>query len=395
MKILIISDSLALGGGAEKYAASLGNEFYKKNHIIHYLTSFDESPKYNFEGEYLTFNENRSKNILHKIIDFFYLSYKIKVISQKNEIDLIISVGEVANFRAILSKYLFGNKVKVFATHHLYPETHRINIDRIKFLYPKADNIISVSKTIANVLKEKYGLNNLITIYNMIDVQSNLKNANGKLPEEYKEILDEKFVFINIGRLSFQKGQWFLIRSFKEVTAKYKDVKLFILGEGDLKPKLTKLIRELNLEENVFLLGNQNNVYPFLKLSKCFVLSSLVEGFPFTLIETLSIDLPIISVDCKTGPRECLCPGLELDQKIKYPYFGEYGVLIEPFEKKCKSSEDKLDAKEKILSDLMIKFIEDPKLRKDYTKGLNRAKNFNKDVIMDKWEEIFNELILR
>lgn len=390
MKILIILDSLALGGGAEKFAASLGTELHK-NHKIYYLTSFDDNPKYNFEGEYLTFNENHSKNILSKIIDFFVMSYKIKRICKKKEIDLIISVGEVANFRAILSKYFFRNKVKIYASHHLYPEIHKINWDRIKFLYPEADKIICVSKTIEKVLKEKYGLNNLLTIYNMIDIQSNLEKANEQLIEDYKEISAERFVFINIGRLNFQKGQWFLIRSFKKVTAKYEDAILFILGDGDLKPKFTKLIKELKLERNVFLLGNQENVYPFLKMSDCFVLSSLLEGFPLTLIETLSINIPIISADCKTGPRECLCPELDLDQKINYPYLGEYGVLIEPFEKKLKFSNDKLDKTELMLSNIMIKLIEEPELRKKYSHGFNRAKNFDKNIIIDKWEEIFTE----
>lgn len=389
MNILIISDSLALGGGAEKFAASLGNELHKKNHKIYYLTSYDDSPKYNLDGKYLTFSEKRSKNILYKIRDFFIMSYKIRAICKINEIDIIISVGEVANFRAILSKYLFGNNLKIYASHHLYPETRRINIDRIKFLYPKADKVICVSKAIENVLKENYGLDNLLTIYNMIDIQSNLQKANNPIFEEYTELLAEKFVFINIGRLSFQKGQWFLIRSFKQVIDEYQDAILLILGDGELKPKLTEMIKELNLEKNVYLLGNQENIYPFLKMSNCFILSSLYEGFPLTLIETLSMNLPIISVDCKSGPKECLCPSLDLNQEVKYPHFGEYGILTEPFEKKWKSSKDRIDAKEQILSNLMIKFIEDPNLRKKYSSGLNRAQNFDKDVIMDIWEELF------
>ncbi len=387
MKILIIVDSLALGGGAEKFAAFLGNEFHKKNHKIYYLTSFDDDPKYDFKGEYLTFNEDRYKNILSKIVDFFIMSYKIKGICKKNEIDLIIGVGEVANFRAILSKY-FGNTARIYASHHLYPEPRKIRYDRIRFLYPKADKVICVSKAIENILQKRYGLNNLLTVYNMIDIKSNLKKADEGIPEGYKEIFAEGFVFINVGRLSSQKGQWFLLRSFKKVTDRYKDAKLCILGDGDLKPKLIQLIKELNLEKNVFLLGNQGNVYPFLKRSKCFVLSSLMEGFPLTLIETLSIGLSVISTDCKTGPRECLCPEIDIGQEINYPYFGEYGILSAPFEKKWKTSEEKLDTAEEMLSDLMIKMIETPDLRKKYSNGLNRAKDFDKDKIINQWEEL-------
>lgn len=392
MRILIISDSLAIGGGAEKFAASLGNELNEKNHEIYNLTSFDEKPRHNLKGNYFTFNESRHKNILYKIKDFFLFSYKIKEICLQNEIDLIVSVGEVANFRAILSKKLFRNKVHVYASQHLHPETNCFKFDRIRLLYPHADKVICVSRTIEMALKEKYRLNNLLTIYNMIDIQSNLEKANEPILEKYKKLVDGKPFFINIGRLSFQKGQWFLIRSFKEVTRKHKDAILFILGEGHLKSELKELINDLNLENNVFLIGNQENVYPFLEMSKCFVFSSLYEGFGITLIESLSINLPIISVDCNSGPRECLCPEIDIHQKINYPYFGKYGILIEPFEKKWKTSRDKINPREKIFSELMIKFIEDPNLRKKYSCGLNRAKNFDKEKIIDKWEELFTKI---
>jgi len=121
-----------------------------------------------------------------------------------------------------------------------------------------------------------------------------------------------------MGRLTEQKGQWFLIRSFRKVVDDYDCAKLCILGEGELKKDLIKLIKNLNLENNVFLLGNQTNIFPFLIRSDCFILSSLWEGFPMALIEVLSIKLPILSVDCKTGPRECLCPELDLDINIEY-----------------------------------------------------------------------------
>lgn len=394
MRILIISDSLALGGGAEKFAAFLGSEFHKRNHEIYYLTLFDDNPKYEFKGRYLTFDENRSKNIISKIKDFFMAPYKIKKICKENEIDIIISVGEVPNFRAILSKYIFKNRSKIFISHHLDPEVHlnnKINYNKIKFLYPKADKVICVSKAIENILEKKYALKNLLTIYNMIDVQLNLEKANEKLPEEYNHIFHEGFVFINIGRLNSQKGQWFLIRSFKKVLDEYNDSKLCILGDGDLKPNLTEMIRKLGLENNVFLLGNQENVFPFLKMSKCFVLSSLLEGFPLTLIETLCTDLPIISTDCKTGPRECLCPSLDIEKKINYPYFGEFGILTMPFENKLELNslnEKELDNAENILSNIMIKIIEDPDLRKKYSNGLKRAEDFDKDKIINKWENI-------
>jgi len=151
------------------------------------------------------------------------------------------------------------------------------------------------------------------------------------------------------------------------------------------------LIRKLNLENNVFLLGVHKNPFKFLKNSQCFVFPSLWEGLPNTLIEALTINHPIISTDCETGPREILTPELDIDEKIDYPYFGRYGILIKPFPRKYifKDLEEKpLIEREKQLAELMIKMIEDGELRGRYSCGLDRARDFDVNKIIKKWEEV-------
>ena len=139
----------------------------------------------------------------------------------------------------------------------------------------------------------------------MMNLKENIKLSHEELPANYKELFNgDYFNFINVGRLTQQKGQWFLIRSFRKVVNQHENARLFILGEGKLKKELEDLINKLNLKENVFLLNIQENVFPFLKSSDCFIFSSLWEGLPIVLIEALSMNLPIISTDCKTGPRK-------------------------------------------------------------------------------------------
>jgi len=201
----------------------------------------------------------------------------------------------------------------------------------------------------------------------MMNIQENIRKSQEELPPEYKELMQCKdetahFNFINLGRLNRQKGQWFLIRSFRQVVDKYNNARLFILGEGDLKDELENLIHELNLDENIFILGRQENVFPFLLNSHCFILSSLWEGLPMALIEALSLNLPIISTDCRTGPREILCPELDLNEEIDYPYLGEYAILSQPLPNQLllnNVDEITLLKSEKILTDLMIKMMED------------------------------------
>jgi glycosyltransferase involved in cell wall biosynthesis len=226
----------------------------------------------------------------------------------------------------------------------------------------------------------------------MMNLTENIRQSKEELPEEYKELFTGNyFNFINVGRLNRQKGQWFLIRSFRKVVNQHENARLFILGDGTLKNELKDLINELNLNEKVFLLGVQENVFPFLKNSNCFIFSSLWEGLPIVLIEALSMNLPIISTDCKTGPREILCPELDLNNEIIYPYYCKYGILNQPFNDKLlfrNLDEVTLNKSENILSDLMVKIIEDPVLRKKYSNGQRMSEKFDEEEIMKDWEKL-------
>lgn len=399
MKILIIVDSLKIGGGSDKFAAILGRELYNKGYEVSFLTLSDEDPKYEFKGDYYTLDE---KDIygsnLKRIFKLLKYSPKVKKVCEELEIDTIISAGDPANFHAILSRWLFGNKVRIIITQHMNPEIFldsKIRSWLIKFFFPLADKTVCVSKEIERILNEKYGIQNTLTIYNMMDMEENIKKSQEELPQEYDELMDgNDFNFINIGRLDRQKGQWFLIRSFKKVVDRYKNARLFILGEGNLRDKLEHLINELDLNGNVFLLGEQENIFSFLKNSNCFILSSLWEGLPLALIESISINLPIISTDCKTGPREILCPELDLNEEIDYPYMGEYAILSQPFPNEIifnTLNEVALNKSEEALANAMTKIIEDKNLRRNYSNGQLIASNFDKKKVLTQWSRLLKQ----
>jgi glycosyltransferase involved in cell wall biosynthesis len=396
-RILILVESLKVGGGSERVGATLGTKLHDKDYEVSYLTLMDENPKFKFKGDYYTLNEDDiyKGNNLKRGFNLLKYSYKIKRICKDLNINTIISVGEVANFYAVLSRWLFKNKVHIIISQHMSPEIFlddKVKYQSIKFFYPRADEIVCVSKDTERILNETYGIQNTQTIYNMMNLTENIRQSKEELPEEYKELFTGNyFNFINVGRLNRQKGQWFLIRSFRKVVNQHENARLFILGDGTLKNELKDLINELNLNEKVFLLGVQENVFPFLKNSNCFIFSSLWEGLPIVLIEALSMNLPIISTDCKTGPREILCPELDLNNEIIYPYYCKYGILNQPFNDKLlfrNLDEVTLNKSENILSDLMVKIIEDPVLRKKYSNGQRMSEKFDEEEIMKDWEKL-------
>lgn len=420
-KILIVIGSLTIGGGAERTAAILGNKLNRMIYEVYYLNFFYPSSSiYKVNGIHYCFDKNyfRFRNIkgikglflkFIKLLELriFVESKIIKDFIKENNIDLIISFMESNNLPVLLSKVLFKNRSKIIVSIRNNPNLTYIkywaNIKSIvnyflyklltiQLLYRKAGKIITVSKGVEISLKE-YGIykNKIKTIHNFYNINTHLKLSKERISQEYSRMFDHRFVFINIGRFHKKKGQEHLIKSFKQVVEHYYNARLIILGEGPLKGKLNQLIKTLNLEEHVVLIDLQTNVFPFLKKSDCFVLTSLWEGFPNVIVEALSMNIPVISTDCEYGPREIICPDLMVSEKITYPYYGKYGILVNSFNSK-KFETTSSSEKEDELANTMIRVMDDYNLRLKYSNGLERAYDFDEETIIKQWEDVINHV---
>jgi glycosyltransferase involved in cell wall biosynthesis len=409
---LICIRSVKIGGGAERIATKLGTKLNEDGMNVYYLTFLKSNKNYEFGGNCYTFNEkfdNKTEgnyifNFLKRVKSFINLrvfTYPrlIKNFCREKNIDLIISFGEFYNFTCLLSKIFFKKSFKLIISIRInqnsrYALSKNIfkyflfKIFTVRFLYKKADLVIPVSKGVASDLFD-FGLNEnkIVTIPNFYNIEKHIELSKEKIEPIRNQIFQNSFLFLNIGRLHRQKGQVHLIKSFREVVDRYTKVKLIIIGEGNLKKYLKRLVNQLNLNDNVYFMEFQSNIFPFLRAADCFVLSSLWEGFPNVIVEALSINLPVISTDCDSGPREILCPNLSLLQKIKYPYYGEYGILVKPFKQKISNSL-KLSNEEKILTTVMIKMKSSHNIKKKYSKGYQRSLDFEIENIMPKWKQI-------
>lgn len=120
--------------------------------------------------------------------------------------------------------------------------------------------------------------------------------------------LDEKInnYLFAAGRLTQQKNFEFLINGFNKIHINHPDIKLLIAGDGELQKRLKLVIKNLNLENKVHLIGFKKNIYNYMKNSKGFILSSLWEDPGFVLIEAAFCRVPIIASDCNNGPKEII-----------------------------------------------------------------------------------------
>ena len=133
-------------------------------------------------------------------------------------------------------------------------------------------------------------------IIHIKEIRNNIKN---------KIEINEDF-YMAVGRLTAQKNFVFLCKCFNKLLKKNLNLKLYILGEGEDFYLINNYIQKNNLTQNIKLLGHIENVMPYYKKSKGFILSSLWEDPGFVLIEAAFCRSPVYSSNAKPGPYEII-----------------------------------------------------------------------------------------
>jgi len=398
--VAFLINSLA-GGGAEKVAIRLSEHLSTSVFIL-----LERDVKYKTDKPiFFLSNHSTKTNPIIKTLSIPMYAYKLSDFIEKKS--LVVSFLERANFVNIISK-LFKKHRAIISVRMDQQKGHvglrKLNKLLVRLLYPKADLIIAVSYGVKQSLIN-FGIEEekIKVIYNPYPIDEIRELAKESL-EAHEQIFKHP-VLITAGRLTKQKGQWYLLRVFKALKEKHKDLKLVILGEGELKDYLVKLSEELGLKTyvwdrdklsgsfDVYFLGFQKNPFKFIARSKLFVFPSLWEGFPNALVEAMACDVCVVSSDCRSGPREVLAPNTDFNYQTQNPEFAEYGVLMPVFEVKYKSAEEPLEEREIMWVETIDKLLEDESLRKNYSeKAKQRAEDFRIEKIVQEWKEVIYDV---
>jgi len=396
MNLYFLINSLA-GGGAEKVLVRL-LPFVNVQSVL----LLEKEVVYSIDKPlaFLSSHSNKSSPVFKTL---YIPIYSYKLAKSVSEGAIVVSFLERANFVNVFSK-LFKKHKAIVSVHMDQQSGHvglrRLNRLLIRLFYPRADLIVAVSQGVKQSLV-KLGIKpeNIIVIYNPYPVEEIERLSQEEL-KEYGSIFQHP-VIITAGRLTKPKGQWYLIRVFKHLKDKHKNLKLVILGDGELKDYLVKLSEDLGvktfvwdrdkiLEEfDVFFLGFQKNPFKFIASSKLFVFPSLWEGFGNVLVEAMACGVPVVSSDCRSGPREILAPNTDVGYQTQEPEFAEYGVLMPTFEVKYKTAKEPLEEKERMWVEVLDRMLSDQSLREEYSKkSRKRAEDFKIEAIIEKWKEV-------
>ena len=229
----------------------------------------------------------------------------------------VIPIMDHTNVVTIWARWLARTPTIVLATTHCLPSVEARRGSRIReklapyamrLFLRFADGIVAVSTGAANDLAQtaKIARQRITVIPNPVLTPEFYSKLGEQVSDFYTDD-PKKPVIISVGRLVASKDFPTLIRAFAEVRREVPS-HLLILGEGEERPALERLIAELKLEDDVALPGYELNPYARIARAKLLVLSSTYEAFGNVLVESMAAGTPVVATDC-SGPREILQDG--------------------------------------------------------------------------------------
>lgn len=409
-KILIFTTSIA-GGGAERNAALLSQYLDANVTLAVYESRPDSFPH---GGTFIDLQFTPSRHLWSKLISYIRRLKELRRLKMEGEIDLTISLLDQPNLMNLLS-HSHGQSVISIRNFTSLKSQESMGVARrleswlLTRLYNRADKVVAVSREMQRDLAENYHVrkDKLAVIYNGCDLAA-IANAPGDLDTMLEEYFKNPTI-VTFGKLYPQKGQWHLIRSFKQIKSKVPDARLVIGGRGPLFDYLNRLAEGLSLTTarldsdggemslpgaDVLFLGYQPNPFRFLKNASVFALPSLYEGFPNILLEAMACRLPIVASDCRSGPREILAPDVPLEKSITYAFRSEYGILLPTLDTKQYSSGHDLTAEEKVWAESITELLLDEKLRVHYRrKSIERVTDFDIKNTINQWSDLIEAVV--
>ncbi len=225
-------------------------------------------------------------------------------------VDLIHSHGYKPSVFGYGIKLLTG--IEVMSTCHLWfkgekgPLKMRFMVALELMLYKSFKVVVGVSEPIREVLQEAgVSPQKLRVIKNGVDVGESLKTDPeiiAGLRREFR-LGENDYCVLNTGRLTKQKAQCDIVSAAAIVRGQEKQVRFLIVGEGALKDDLLRQIEETNLKESVELVGFRDDITGILQMADLFILPSLDEGMPMSLLEAGAVGLPIVTTGVGDIPK--------------------------------------------------------------------------------------------
>lgn len=374
MKIVYCIHGTFNSGGMEKIIINKANYLVEKGFEVFIITTEQKKRKSFFKINDnikcydldINYEDENNTSFLKKFISFQRKQKlhkeRLEKILNKIKADIVISTfGNEVNFlyaikdgsKKLLEIHFSKFFRKQLQRHGIWSivDKYRSYIDNIKAR--KYDKFVVLTNEDKGYWKE---MKNITVIPNFIS-----------LPEEISRLENKRA--IAVGRLSYQKGYERMIKAWSIVNKHYPEWKLDIFGNGEDLDYINNMINNLDLKDSITIHPPTTAIGEEYKKSSIFLLSSRYEGLPMVLLEAMSYGLAIVTYDCKCGPKDIISK--------------ENGILVN-------------EGDISFFADSIIKLIENNDRMKNLAKKAREdAYNYSKEVVMNKWIDLFNEITIK
>jgi glycosyltransferase involved in cell wall biosynthesis len=307
-KITILISSLS-GGGAEGVSVNVANSFaedgWQVDLVVLHLNNATYLDRVSDKVNLVVLNVNNARYSTFPLL---------KYIRDKNPDIIFVFNYELAALLVII-RTITRFKTKIIARNmNTFSKVSIISKEKnlwfsvvVRFLidkfYSKADHIVNQS----HAMRE-----DLIAVHPQLkDNSSVIYNPVAKHIEEFASLYNfdnvkKENYLLCVGRLEKQKAFHYAIEGFAGIAKKFPDLRLKIVGKGRLEKELKQNAIDFGVADRVDFEGFQKDMIPYYLHAKGTILTSLYEGYPNVLIESITLKTPVIAFDCPSGPSEII-----------------------------------------------------------------------------------------
>lgn len=288
--IFFVHPSL-LGGGAERVAIALASYFVQNGYHFTFLLTKDKGVKYPIPSGVTVVDDIAGPSV-RPLQQILYIRDAMKANPQAT----FISFLPHQNMYTLIASIGLSNKVIVSVRNDpRFDFPDNVVLSRVRdILYRKASIIVFQTKTQMELLPHALQAKGIVI----------LNPISSSVPEPYTGT--RRKVIVTSGRLEEQKNHAMTIQAFAQFHKSHSDYTLEIFGEGSLEIELRHLAEELDVADFVFFKGFSSNALEHVRTASVFVMSSRFEGLSNSMLEALSMGVPIVCTRCLGGGAEAV-----------------------------------------------------------------------------------------
>lgn len=289
-KVLLVIPNLGSGGSERNFVWLFQALSAHKEFQVNMLVLGHVCKKYEYlqgTSNFEMLNIGRINRSIYQLITRLRRNRNSTVISTLGHLNLLLAILKTLGFISNRLIVRESSIVSYLNAEYKYPDVWNI---AYRTFYGKAEVIIAQSDYMKKDLASSYNipLPKIVLVPNPVIMV--------KSKEEF--VCDSNY-FVYVGRLSYEKNVDLIIDSFSKIND--KEVKLIIVGDGDLRGDLETLVASEGLNRRVKFLGFQDNPERYMRGAKALILASFYEGFPNVVIEALSCKTRVVAVNAPGG----------------------------------------------------------------------------------------------